>query len=225
MKVVTWNLNYWLSKNTHHEAWSYLRTIIKPDVALLQEVRPPTLMPGEALTFQEVRGGWGTGVYSRDLPLTAIPLCEAHLGRVAGATVTLGNGKRLLSASIHAYSDRVFPRLADIMDAIVEAFADRPAIVGGDLNSARLAEAAWPNYGHRQFWEKMDASRLVDCCQRMNGEELQTYFRKDAEYPFQDDHLFVSRDLASGLQACDVIDTEVTRRVSDHIPLSIELAI
>ena len=55
--------------------------------------------------------------------------------------------------------------------------------------------------------------------------ELQTFFRENSKHAFQDDHLFVSSDLASGLKKCDVIDADVTRRVSDHIPLSIELDI
>jgi endonuclease/exonuclease/phosphatase family metal-dependent hydrolase len=185
-------------------------------------------MPGEALVFQEVDRGWGTAIYSRNLPLDQIPLCGEYPGRVAGASVSLQSGERLHLASIHAQTKpTVFPRLANIMEEILEAFEDRSAIVGGDLNSARLAESVWPGYGHGPFWERMDSesSSLVDCCQRINGKELQTIFREGAKDPFQDDHLFVSRDLASALEGCDVIHNEVTRRVSDHIPLFIELAV
>ncbi len=225
MKVVTWNLGYWQFRGKHDEAWRYLRITIEPDFALLQEVRPPELMSGEALVFQEVNSGWGTAIYSRDMPLDGIPLCSKYPGRAVGASVSLENGKRLHLASIHAYSDRVFLRLANIMEEIMETFADLTAIVGGDLNSARLAETVWPGYGHGPFWERMDRSSLVDCCQRINGRELQTFFRADSMHPFQDDHLFVIHDLASALERCDVIHTEVTRRVSDHIPLFIELAV
>src|SRR5437867_1701232 len=98
----------------------------------------------------------------------------------------------------------------------MESFADRPAIMGGDLNTARLAEKVWPNRGHGPFWQRMEASALVDCCQRMNGRELRTVFTKRGKHPFQDDHLFVTGDLAPSLRACNVIETEVTRRVSDH---------
>ncbi|MEE9182591.1 MAG: hypothetical protein V3U33_08505 [candidate division NC10 bacterium] len=227
MKVITWNLGYWEHKDTQDEAWSYLRKTIRPDLALLQEIRPPELMTGEALVFQEAHRGWGTAIYSRELPLDNVPLWEDP-GRVIGASVSLPNGDRLHLASIHAKTQpAVFPRLANIMEEITETFADRTAVVGGDLNSARLAEDVSPGNGNRQFWERMDSdsSSLVDSCQRINGKELQTTFRKDADYTFQEDYLFVSRDILSGLEGCNVIDTKETRRWSDHIPLFSELAI
>ncbi len=73
-------------------------------------------------------------------------------------------------------------------------------------------------------WHCHDKVSQGACCQRINGKDLQTYFGKDTP-PFQDDHLFASRDLASAQEGCDVIHIEVTRRVSDHIPLFIELAV
>src|SRR3972149_3485076 len=109
MKVVTWNLNVWQSRSTQDEAWGYLRGTIKPDVALLQEVRAPTLMNREELVFRRTPAGWGTAIYSRDLPITEISLCGEHPGRVAGASVPLRNGEQLHLASIPAYSDRGFP--------------------------------------------------------------------------------------------------------------------
>jgi endonuclease/exonuclease/phosphatase family metal-dependent hydrolase len=224
VKVVTWNLGYWQFRAKHDDAWTYLRTTIRPDIAFLQEVRPPKLMPREALVFKQVDRGWGTAIYSRNLPLDEIPLCSEYPGRVAGASLSLENGSRLHLASIHAYSDTpAIPRLANVMEEIMEIFSGRAAIVGGDLNSARLAETVWPGFGHGPFWERMERSSLVDCCQRVNMKELQTFFRANSKHPFQDDHLFVSRNLASGLKSCDVINTDVTRRVSDHIPLFIEL--
>lgn len=226
MKVVTWNLGYWDHRETHEEGWNYLLETVKPDLALLQEVRPPDFLHDWAIVFYEVRGGWGTAIYSRDLALSNIPLGEDYPGRVVGASTLLQNGERLYLASVHAQTGPVFPRLSHIMDEILGAYADQPTIVGGDLNSARLAATVWPGAGDGPFWERIDSERssVVDCCQRINGRELQTIFKEGAKHPFQDDHLFISRSLESGLIACDVIDTEMTRRVSDHIPLSIELS-
>ena len=221
--MVTGNLGYWQFRDKHDEAWTYLRTTIKPDIAFLQEVRPPELMPHEALVFRQVDRGWGTAIYSRDLPLDEIPLCGEYPGRVVGASVSPEKGRRLNLASIHGYSDLAFPRLANMMEEILESFSGQSAIVGGDLNTARLAETVWPGKGHRAFWDRMEESSFVDCCQRVNMKELQTFFRVNSKHPFQDDHLFVSSNLVSGLKDCDVIHTDVTRMVSDHIPLFIVL--
>ena len=179
------------------------------------------------MVFRELNRGWGTAIYSRNIPFDEIPLCEKYPGHAVGVAASLQNGERLYLASIHGYPDLAFPRLAHIMAEILETFAGRSMIVGGDLNTARLAETVWPGRGHRQFWERIDnpGGNLIDCCHRINGREIQTIFRKGSVHPFQDDHLFISRDLGSRLETCDVIDTQVTRTVSDHIPLYMELGV
>lgn len=226
MKIITWNLGYWQFRNFHDEAWDYLRTEIAPDIALLQEVRPPVMKEGEHIVFCERHNGWGTAIYSKKLVLVQVQLCASYPNRVAGAVASLGNGRMLHLASIHAKSSpRVFPELSNIVDEIKTAFVSKSAVVGGDLNSARLAEEVWPGYGHGDFFKHMDESEFVDCCQKINGREIQTFFRNKAVHPFQDDHIFISKNLAEEIQKCDVIDTQVTRRVSDHIPMYIELAI
>ena len=46
MRVVTWNLG---NRRSHDEAWVYLRTTMKIDIALLQEVQPPKLVQRSSL--------------------------------------------------------------------------------------------------------------------------------------------------------------------------------
>lgn len=225
MRIITWNMGYWLHRTHHAAAWEFLRQILRPDIALLQEVNPPTLAGDESLVFQQVHGGWGTALYARGIVLRAVGLSVEYPGRVAGAVATLAAGSELFLASIHApiIRNRVFPHLSRIVEQIDAATRGRPAILGGDLNSARLAEAVWPGYGHGPFFDHMDRSRFVNCCWRIHGRELQTVFKPNAKHPFQDDHLFVTDDLAPGLVACDVADNSTTRTVSDHIPLVVEL--
>ena len=98
------------------------------------------------------------------------------------------------------------------------------AIIGGDLNSARLAEKVWPGKGHGPFFERIDTgNRWIDCCRRFNTTELQTFFRDTCVHPFQGDHIFVSRDLSACVRSCNVMNNDLTRSASDHIPLVAEL--
>ena len=53
--------------------------------------------------------------------------------------------------------------------------------------------------------------------------EVQTFFRKGSIHPFQDDHLFVSKDLFEIVNSCYVLNNQVTREVSDHIPIICEI--
>jgi exonuclease III len=131
------------------------------------------------------------------------------------------NGEAFWVASIHApiIKGRVFPHLSTIFDELELLFAGRTAIVGGDLNSARLAEVVWPGHGHGPFFARVERGPFVDCHRRFQQKEVQTFFRADSLHPFQDDHLLVTPDLSAHLVSCDVLLDETTRRVSDHIPL------
>lgn len=227
MKVITWNLGYWQFARFHAEAWAYLREEIQPDVALLQETSIPTLRDDERVIFKLIRGAWGTAVYARGADLQELP-AQRHPTRVAAAVLRMpATEGEIRIASIHApiINGRVFPYLSNIFDELETMFAGHTATLGGDLNSARLAESVWPGYGHGPFFERLGRGPFVDCHRRFAPEEVQTFFRSDSVHPFQDDHLFVTPDLSARLVSCDVILNEVTRRVSDHIPLLATLSL
>jgi len=102
--------------------------------------------------------------------------------------------------------------------------APSSVIVGGDLNSARLCETVWPGYGHGPFFERIDrGDRWIDCFRKYHPNEVQTFFRAKGLSPFQDDHIFATPDLETCVRAAYVIDNELTRTVSDHIPLVVEI--
>jgi endonuclease/exonuclease/phosphatase family metal-dependent hydrolase len=60
---------------------------------------------------------------------------------------------------------------------------------------------------------------------KFHDEEQQTYFRHDVTRPWQDDHLFVSHNLAENVISCEVLNNEITQQVSDHRPLMAEIHI
>jgi endonuclease/exonuclease/phosphatase family metal-dependent hydrolase len=227
MRILTWNLGYWQYSSQHDKAWDYLCNNIKPDIALLQEVKPPSWVPRRTLVFEEITKGWGTSIYTPSLPLSR-EHSSLYPGRVALASTMLGGDgdSPLLIASIHApiINGRVFPHLGNIFAEVESKRYTRSAIIGGDLNSARLCEKVWPGYGHGPFFERIDSGDpWIDCCRRFNSAEIQTFFRDTCVHPFQDDHIFVSRDLSDCLRSCNVVKNDLTRSVSDHIPLIAEL--
>jgi endonuclease/exonuclease/phosphatase family metal-dependent hydrolase len=168
---------------------------------------------------------WGTALYARGLTLREIDL-PRYQGRLAAGILTKG-ALTFAAVSVHApiIRDRVFPHLDYIFDDIEAAMKTQSAIVGGDLNSARLCEIAWPGYGHGPFFERIARGPFVDCHWQLNGKEIQTFFRKNSSPPFQDDHIFASPDLAERLTFCSVVNNASTRRLSDHIPIIAELDI
>lgn len=213
MKVLTWNLGYWQHSSLHAEAWDYLCNDIKPDLAFLQEVKPPSWVPNHAVLFEEIRSGWGTAIFAPALSLSKEGF-SLYPGRVAAASIILKKNLSLFVASIHApiIKNRVFPHLANIFAELESYHAYRSAVIGGDSNSARLAEKVWPGYGHGFFFERIDKGDCwVDCCRQFHPTEIQTFFRDNCLHPFQDDHIFVSCDLENCIRAANVINNELTR--------------
>jgi exonuclease III len=224
MRVVTWNMGFWQYRPHHDDAWTYLRQELRPDLALLQEVREVPLVDDEARVYSVAWRGWGTAIVARGLRLDPIEIAVDLGGRkgyVVGARCHGDDGDSFVAVSVHApiLGGRVFPYLDRIFEAVEDATKGERFIVGGDLNSARLAETLWPGYGHGPFWERIARGPFVDCYQRFHAEERRTVFHPRGTSPLQDDHLFMSRDLVPGLRSCEVVEDVVTRRVSDHVPL------
>jgi endonuclease/exonuclease/phosphatase family metal-dependent hydrolase len=225
MKILTWNLGYWQHRSQHDRAWHYLCNDIKPDIALLQEVKPPSWLPRHTIVFEEITRSWGTAIYTPLFSLSCGYLSN-YPGRVALASIILNGDFSLLIASIHApiINGRVFPHLNNIFAELESKKHDCSSVIGGDLNSARLAEKVWPGNGHGPFFERIDSGNpWIDCCRRFNSAEIQTFFRDTCVHPFQDDHIFVSRELSGCLRSCNVVNNDFTRSLSDHIPLIAEL--
>ena len=221
MRVASWNLGYWQHQKYHNEAWEYLRDVIRPDIALLQETVIPTLAEDESVIFSQIRKPWGTAVYAKGIRLDKLPT-TVNPPRVAAATLDLTvDGAPIYVVSIHApvIDGRVFPQLSNIFEEVQRLVETHPSIVGGDLNTARLAEKVWPGYGHGPFFEKLERGPFTDCHRQFEPTEIQTFFRRGSLHPFQDDHLFTTTSLAKRLTSCRAINDAITQRVSDHIPL------
>jgi hypothetical protein len=59
-RVVSWNMTHWrqptLPADTRAHGWGYLRTELRPDVALLQESVPPPSIVSRSLIYREIGG-------------------------------------------------------------------------------------------------------------------------------------------------------------------------
>ena len=227
IKVVSWNLGFWQYRKHHYDAWDYLRNVIKPDIAFLQETQAPKIAEDEEFVFREVHQSWGTAIYCRGIRVIREIIMPRYSERIAAAEVELGQNKSVFIASIHApiIRNRVFPHMDNIFTDIETTFSDNPSLIGGDLNSARLAEMTWPGFGHAPFFARVDASRFEDIRKRFYQDEIQTVFRPNQSTPFQDDHIFISRNLSGNVSSYSILNNEFTRTVSDHIPVVIEMQV
>jgi exonuclease III len=181
---------------------------------------------------------WGSAVYVRELPARQVTV-GGHEGWVLGAVVAIGESE-ITFVSVHAKKDegighgygrpyKVFPNLDNIFRSMLPMIEKTGVVVGGDLNSGRGFDEYYsirnPKLRHSSFFDRVEESGLYDCHRLFHEADEQTYFRYNVHWAIQDDHLFVDGRLRGLVKSCDVLDNVETRRLSDHAPLVMELAL
>jgi len=220
--------------DSHGEAWAFLRAL-DPDIALLQEaVLPVDISDTYRLRWTRAWEGkpWGSAILSRAGDL--VPDWEdSSRGAVLVAHCSIPSLGRFSLASLHAriVDRRLIPALRQTFAALRPHLGGR-FIVGGDLNTARAAARAWPENGHAEFWNTLDASEFKDCYYTLHGVERQSYWREwlrnkppTIGNSLMDDHVFVDAETIAYLTDCLVWDTKEIRELSDHGPVVVDLAL
>ncbi len=217
MRIVTWNLGR--SRNTHEAAWHYLFTTLKPEVACVQEAlrSADRLVAGTGtISWSKAKSG-GTGVFVRhgvDSVATPAPLDGSY---VAGVRVSLG------SSSLRVFSVHVGPESWKNQEAfepwLITQVRAEPTVVGGDINTSRAYSAR-----HKAYLSRLIQSGVHDCHWAKHQREAPSFWgRQSRGAKYQDDHVFASDALAGAITACWVEDNPLTRLLSDHGPVVLDL--
>jgi len=83
----------------HEKAWDYLKEQLKPDLALLQEVKQ-IKKGNENLLFKKIHQNWRTAIYARNMPLKEITVESKHSDRLIAALVEHEQGKKIAALSV-----------------------------------------------------------------------------------------------------------------------------
>lgn len=222
MRIVSWNLgsNSAGYAARHADAWEYLLQELRPDVALLQEAVPPAGIE-RSLVFARpwASRAWGSAVVTAPGRIRK-GFTDTSRGPVVVAELDDG----IVVASIHAriVEGRTIPALQKTVRALAPYLENRRFAVGGDLNTARGADAIWPGHGHLEFFESLTGGGLYDCYWELNEHtEKRSFWGDVSPHSLQLDHLFV--DVSTGskgrVRACQILDTPEIRELSDHGPI------
>jgi endonuclease/exonuclease/phosphatase family metal-dependent hydrolase len=138
------------------------------------------------------------------------------------AEVQLPGAVPLVAVSVHAriLHGYVRPNLDRAFEALEPVLAGRSFVLGGDLNLSRNYDKVYGTSHHTEFLDGLTGPGLFDCMRKFHPEEQRTFWGR-ATYDYQDDHVFVSQDLATRVTACDVVDRA---DLSDHSPLRLTLS-
>jgi endonuclease/exonuclease/phosphatase family metal-dependent hydrolase len=237
MRIVTWNMNGKDRPKQHLEAWAFLIEALKPDVALLQEVRI-----SEDIEYEIAKGyshlfaarlrnlTWGSAILSREHRLT-LDWEDSSRGAALGATASIPRIGPVSIACLQAATQGgVIAPLRRKFD-IVRAHLGERFIVGGDFNTARQAHLQWPNMGHGAFWSDIEEWGFHEPLP-LDGRERQSYWGRWLlnELPtlgntLQDDHVLLDAVTFRSVESCVVWDTRHTRELSDHGPVVVDVTL
>jgi len=212
-------------RRTHLEAWRYLLTELKPDVAFVQEALLNFTVPSAegALFWSADRGlDSGTAVFAR-AGITASPVeVRSHGSYVAAVTVTQVDSL-ILFASAHVGPGNYQKHRLTLADVIGQLVAGKRFVVGGDLNTARHWDKVYGGRQHTAFFEDLAGRGFHDCHWMKNEKEVQSFWGHQAKEPYQCDHLVTDKSTSEFVVNCSVIDNQTIRELSDHGPIVVTL--
>ena len=251
MRVVCWNLSFGSRRDEagHDRAWRFLLDDLHPDLALLQQARPPAWARGSIPCLApEPDDPWASAIATTFSADQISPDDEDVLARLGGsiacARVTLQDGESLLAASVYTKAAPVSARDLRGVDAdtirrpgqdeawyndlayaaLRELTSGASFIVGGDWQTGRLLDERQERHSGagREFFARAERDGWVECLRRFHDEEQRTLFRGDV--PYQLDHVFCDHALAGRLKSCDVVPEPATALgLSDRAPIVMEL--
>ncbi len=216
-------------RKLHDEAWSYLLDELRPDVALVQEALVTKLEAARrdhAVTICGLEPSVlaGTAVLVRGLESGAGPALDISPHTYAVPVEVQTAAGPLVVVSVHVYpGEKQHADLARLVAELARALPGRPALVGGDFNSARHFDTVYGGKKHATFFDSMGTAGFHQAHWALHGREVQSFWGKQAKEKYQDDHFFLSQRWAPRVRTCEVVDNDLVRRVSDHGPVVLEL--
>jgi exonuclease III len=232
MRIVSWNIWRGGRKRTDLIAAEFVRRA--PDVVVLGEY-----MTGHsaALTSQLTAAGWkhhslveppahygGVAVLSRH-PLDQLspgPGLEPFGFRYQAVAVPdLDLELRAIYAPLHNDPYREFWSAA--LDSL-EADADRPVLVIGDLNmGATGTDSPAPDVFCDRYFRQLPGRGYSDLWRRSNGADTLEYTWHGQVNPYRLDHAFGSSSVVDRLVGCAYDHDVREAKLSDHSLMSVEL--
>lgn len=185
MRVLVWNMDHWLRRSVHAEAWSWLREESGADVALLQESTPEQ-DPGRVI-YRPIGGTrqWGSSVIGLTMDVVPVEVArgraqrsdtrlpDSHPGTIAIGSTTLGDRSLTLVSAYglieDGYADTAVHRqLSDLAPLFDDPIRGRHLLFGGDLNITTQWTGSQARYRgwERTTFARIDALGLVDLLDR-----------------------------------------------------------
>jgi len=194
---------------------------LKPDVACVQEalgIAHRLVEMRGCIVWSKARPG-GTGVFIRrgiEFSRISSSLDGSYLAAVSVS---------MLGLVIPVFSVHVGPESWKNQEALepwlINQVRSGPCICGGDFNTSRAYSSK-----HKAYLERLIESGVHDCHWAKHKREVPSFWGHQSRVAkYQDDHFFMSRSIADSVRDCWVDDNPLTRILSDHGPVVLDLEV
>ena len=255
MKILCWNLGAaygrWCDDPSLHErAWHWIAAV-DPDLAFLQETRPPEWVRARWEVLTLPYRFWASALVARSgaslrpAVLPAGSSLEREGSYFATAELDLADGGKLVASSVHA-SPRVaapwrhagydpvsiaresvgVPWCNDVAFAgFRELVAGRRFLLAGDWNTSRSLDAdGVPARDGQEFFERVAAAGWTELSLDADGREGKTWYGSTNPRVCQLDHIFADAQTAASFRSFRIEPWPVEAQgLSDHAPLILEV--
>jgi hypothetical protein len=238
LRIVTWNIK----RNT--DAFAYARDVLKADAIFFQE--SPGLPEGCGYTGThrniDERGAkrkWGnTSAVAQGFTIEDVPMETSYVGSLITSLITTPEGKRIGVINMYGLFERptaqskggvvnpgLHRRLSDVAFWLYQQIEPRvdAFIILGDWNQHRVMDQKFrSNYQSQSanlFFDRLQSYSMVDLVSEHYSEPPQTYRAVRGNYPWQLDHIFVSKVSFSSFSKPEVDDSAQVDSISDHRPV------
>nr|MDO8109399.1 endonuclease/exonuclease/phosphatase family protein [Candidatus Sigynarchaeota archaeon] len=232
--------DYWKRTDAQRgAAWDFVVNAAHPDIALLQEVHPDHLMHS-MYDLHYHKGyhekNWGSAILSKKYPYFQVNFDGFYEGKngLLCYEFQVTDKKRLTVINMYGKIDAegyatttMHHMLSDLTPILGKKRKSRSIVLGGDLNVSTQWDQRYPNKypSHKIVFDRLDDFKLINCTLAFFGKYVQTYSHDPVSFPWQNDYIFISKDLKPTFIDCKVYDDQKMLELSDHFPLEITLNI
>lgn len=231
-------MDYWKRNNLQRkDAWMYLTKELQPDIALLQEIKPPILFDETHDIHYHKNGqksNWGTAIISKKYSYFKYHFNSYYKGSAGLMCFDFRISNKIILTVINIYgkidsnlyaTTTIHHMLSDLTPILHKQKKDRFIIMGGDFNVSIQWDEKYSGKdpSHKLIFDIIKDLGMINCTKKNYGEHVKTHTHSKSDFPWQNDYVFISKNLEDFLVSCKVHNDQKNLAFSDHYPVQIEL--